>query len=66
LLKPISRNASGCFETPFWVMPRCSGKSETHWKETQIATLPLEFFHDVLDEHFSQNDVQRQIDTALN
>jgi NitT/TauT family transport system ATP-binding protein len=28
--------------------------------------LPLEFFHDVLDEHFSQEDVQRQIDTALN
>jgi NitT/TauT family transport system ATP-binding protein len=28
--------------------------------------LPLEFFHDVLDEHFSQEDVQRQIETALN
>jgi NitT/TauT family transport system ATP-binding protein len=30
------------------------------------GTLPLEFFHDILDEHFSQEDVQRQIDTALN
>jgi NitT/TauT family transport system ATP-binding protein len=28
--------------------------------------VPLEFFRDVLDEHFSQEDVQRQIDTALN
>jgi NitT/TauT family transport system ATP-binding protein len=28
--------------------------------------LPLEFFRDVLDEHLSQEDVQRQIDTALN
>src|SRR3984957_1052870 len=30
------------------------------------GTLPLEFFRDVLDEHFSQEDVQSQIDTALN
>ena len=29
-------------------------------------TVPIEFFRDVLDEHFSQEDVQRQIDTALN
>jgi NitT/TauT family transport system ATP-binding protein len=29
-------------------------------------TVPLEFFRDVLDEHLSQEDVQRQIDTALN
>ena len=28
--------------------------------------VPLEFFRDVLDEHLSQDDVQRQIDTALN
>jgi NitT/TauT family transport system ATP-binding protein len=26
----------------------------------------LEFFRDVLDEHFSEEDVKRQIDTALN
>ena len=30
------------------------------------GAIPLEFFHDVLDEHFSQEDVQRQTDTALN
>jgi NitT/TauT family transport system ATP-binding protein len=30
------------------------------------GALPLEFFQDILDEHFSQEDVQRQIDTALN
>jgi NitT/TauT family transport system ATP-binding protein len=28
--------------------------------------LPLEFFRDVLDEHFPQDEAQRQIDTALN
>jgi NitT/TauT family transport system ATP-binding protein len=28
--------------------------------------VPLEFFRDVLDEHLSQEDVQRQIDTAMN
>src|ERR1700685_188077 len=28
--------------------------------------VPLEFFRDVLDEHFSHDDVQRQLDTALN
>jgi NitT/TauT family transport system ATP-binding protein len=30
------------------------------------GTLPLEFFRDVLDEHFPQGEVQSQIDTALN
>jgi len=29
-------------------------------------TMPLELFRDVLEEHFSDADVQRQIDTALN
>jgi NitT/TauT family transport system ATP-binding protein len=28
--------------------------------------VPLEFFRDVLDEHLSHDDVQRQIDTVLN
>src|ERR1700733_1175474 len=28
--------------------------------------VPLEFFRDVLDQHFSHDDVQRQLDTALN
>jgi NitT/TauT family transport system ATP-binding protein len=28
--------------------------------------VPLEFFRDILDEHLSQENVQRQIDTALN
>ena len=34
-----------------------SGKSD--------HTMPLEFFRDVLDEHFSREDGQRQIETAL-
>ena len=28
--------------------------------------MPLEFFRDVLEEHFPDKEVQRQIDTALN
>jgi NitT/TauT family transport system ATP-binding protein len=29
-------------------------------------TMPVEFFRDTLDEHFSDDEVQRQIETALN
>ena len=29
-------------------------------------TMPLEFFRDILEEHFSDDEVQRQIDTMLN
>jgi NitT/TauT family transport system ATP-binding protein len=29
-------------------------------------SMPLEFFRDILDEHLSKEDVERQIDTALN
>jgi NitT/TauT family transport system ATP-binding protein len=29
------------------------------------GAISLEFFRDILDEHFSENDVQAQIDTAL-
>jgi NitT/TauT family transport system ATP-binding protein len=29
-------------------------------------TIPAEFFHDILDEHFSQDEVERQFDTAMN
>ena len=28
--------------------------------------MPLEFFRDILDEHFSDQDVEKQVDTALN
>jgi NitT/TauT family transport system ATP-binding protein len=28
-------------------------------------TMPLEFFHDLLDEHFSDDEVKRQLDTAI-
>jgi len=28
--------------------------------------MPLEFFHDILDEHFTEPDVLNQLDTALN
>jgi NitT/TauT family transport system ATP-binding protein len=29
-------------------------------------SIPEEFFHDILDEHFSQEEVTRQFDTAMN
>jgi NitT/TauT family transport system ATP-binding protein len=29
-------------------------------------SIPDEFFHDILDEHFSQDEVERQFDTAMN
>ncbi len=29
------------------------------------GTMPMEFFRDILDEHFSEAETQRQIDTAL-
>ncbi len=29
-------------------------------------SIPEEFFHDILDEHFSQDEVERQFDTAMN
>src|SRR6201997_2826017 len=28
-------------------------------------SIPEEFFHDILDEHFSQDEVERQLDTAM-
>ena len=28
--------------------------------------MPLEFFHDILDEHFTEKEVERQLETALN
>ena len=30
------------------------------------GAMPLEFFRDILDEHFSEDETQRQIETALN
>jgi len=29
-------------------------------------SIPEEFFHDILDEHFSQDEVDRQFETAMN
>ena len=28
-------------------------------------TMPLEWFRDILDEHFSEDEVNRQVETAL-
>ena len=28
--------------------------------------MPLEFFHDILDEHFTEEEVGRQLDTVVN
>ena len=35
-------------------------------KKKSDHSLPLEFFRDVLDEHFTYEDAQKQLDTALN
>ena len=29
-------------------------------------TMPVEFFHDILDEHFTETEVEKQLETALN
>jgi NitT/TauT family transport system ATP-binding protein len=29
-------------------------------------TMPVEFFHDLLDEHFTESEVEKQLETALN
>jgi NitT/TauT family transport system ATP-binding protein len=29
------------------------------------GTMPAEFFHDLLDEHFSDDEARRQLDTAI-
>jgi NitT/TauT family transport system ATP-binding protein len=35
-------------------------------KKKSDRSINDEFFHDVLDEHFSEDEVQRQLDTAMN
>jgi NitT/TauT family transport system ATP-binding protein len=34
-------------------------------KSKSDHSMPIEFFHDVLDEHFSEDEVKRQLETAL-
>ena len=35
-------------------------------KTKSDGSMPLQFFHDLLDEHFSETDTEKQIETALN
>ena len=35
-------------------------------KKKSDHSISDEFFHDILDEHFSEDEVQRQFDTAMN
>jgi NitT/TauT family transport system ATP-binding protein len=39
---------------------------ESVLKRKSDHTINDEFFHDILDEHFSEEEVQRQFDTAMN
>jgi NitT/TauT family transport system ATP-binding protein len=39
-------------------------KSALHSRSDHV--MPLEFFHDILDEHFTEEDVVKQLETALN
>ena len=35
-------------------------------KRKSDHSIPDEFFHDILDEHFAEDEVQRQFETAMN
>jgi len=39
---------------------------ESVLKAKSDHSIPEEFFHDILDEHFSQDEVERQFETAMN
>jgi NitT/TauT family transport system ATP-binding protein len=39
---------------------------ESVLKATSDHSIPDDFFHDILDEHFSQDEVERQFETAMN
>jgi len=39
---------------------------ESVLKAKSDHSIPDEFFHDILDEHFSQDEVERQFETAMN
>jgi NitT/TauT family transport system ATP-binding protein len=39
---------------------------ESVLKAKSDHSIPAEFFHDILDEHFSQDEVERQFETAMN
>jgi NitT/TauT family transport system ATP-binding protein len=39
---------------------------DTTLRSKSDHTIPDEFFHDVLDEHFSEKETVRQMETALN
>ncbi len=39
---------------------------ENALKSKKDGAMPLEFFRDILEEHFSDKEIQRQIETALN
>jgi NitT/TauT family transport system ATP-binding protein len=38
----------------------------TALKSKSDHAMPLEFFHDLLDEHFAESDTVKQIETAVN
>src|SRR5579883_113625 len=57
--KPLFREAALTHVTLLQQMKSALDRKSDH-------ALPLEFFRDVLDEHFSQEEVEQQIETALN
>ncbi len=46
-------------------MFRCSAKWNNALKAKSDRTLSDEFFHDLLDEHFSEDESRRQLETAI-
>ena len=63
--KPISKNAPRCSAMPRWRTSRCCSRSTCALAIKGDHSMPLEFYRDVLDEHFAAAEVQKQIDTAL-
>ena len=51
----------GCIEATLH-----SAADRKHAAHQADHTIAEEFFHDILDEHFSQDEVERQFETALN
>ena len=45
---------------------RCCSRCTAPCTSKSDHTMPLEFFRDILDEHFASDEAQRQIETALN
>ena len=63
--KPISRAQKVCSARPCSRTSRCCNRCSSALDSKSDHAMPLEFFRDILDEHFSDEEVKQQIETAL-